>query len=170
MTIGRLIAACFTLCFMGNGSTLQAEAPPSLTWYTNLDQAIKTAKSESKPILLFFTGSDWCIWCQKIDKDIFENSDFIKETANKLVFVKLDFPRRTPLDPSTAQQNKTLQHKFAVRSFPTVIIIDAEGNPMGTTGYAKGGGKVFADQLMSMVSEYTAQHQAQKNGLAEKRL
>jgi len=125
-------------------------------WQTNYEQAVQQAKATSKPLLLFFTGSDWCGWCNKLDEEAFETAEFANAAANQFIFVKLDFPLYTSQDPQLKSQNKELQQKFDVRSFPTVIVVDPKQNQqMGVTGYRPGGGKSFADYLLKMVNDYS---------------
>lgn len=131
-----------------------------IKWYTNYEDALKQARSASQPMVLFFTGSDWCSWCNKIDEEAFNTKDFADAAGNKFVFVKLDFPLYSPQDPQVKAQNKQLQQKFDVRSFPTVILFDAQQNQqIGTTGYRAGGGKQYASHLSKMLSDYSSYKQ-----------
>lgn len=142
----------FLLCFL---FFIEAEAA-QIQWYTNYNQAVSDAKSANKPIILFFTGSDWCGWCNKLEREVFESKDFIDSTAQKMVFVKLDFPMRSQLPDNQKQQNELLKDKYSIRSYPTLIVIDPQERQIGITGYRPGGGKQYADHLMKMVNEYTA--------------
>lgn len=132
-----------------------AEASPAkLNWVTNYEEALNTAKSEKKPLLLFFTGSDWCGWCHKLENEVLDTMDFSDAAASKFVFVMVDFPMKKAQDPKLAQQNKELQKKYDVKGFPTVILIDAQQNQIGVTGYRPGGAKAYVDHLMKMVNDY----------------
>lgn len=132
----------------------------SIKWYTNYEEALKQARSASQPVLLFFTGSDWCSWCNKIDEEVFNTKEFADGVGNKFVFVKLDMPLYSAQDPQIKAQNKQLQQKFEVRSFPSVIIYDAQQNQqIGVTGYRAGGGKQYASHLSKMLSDYAAYKQ-----------
>ncbi|MFQ5729097.1 MAG: thioredoxin family protein [Waddliaceae bacterium] len=161
MRIQHVFIGIFAFFLLASSHLVQAEQNQSsqISWLTNYEEAIELAESTSKPILLFFTGSDWCGWCDKLEKEVFETADFMKETSGKLIFVKLDFPMHTPQDTATTKQNKELQNKFSVRSFPTVVLIDAEERPIGVTGYRAGDGKQYSYHLMKMVNEYTAYKQ-----------
>ena len=46
-----------------------------LTWHTDMEKAIAIATKENKKMLLFFTGSDWCGWCKKLQNEVFKTSD-----------------------------------------------------------------------------------------------
>lgn len=138
----------------------QAEGRQTVKWQTNYEQAVQQSKTTSKPLVLFFTGSDWCGWCNKLDEEAFETSEFASIVSNKFIFVKLDFPLYSNQDQQLKIQNKKLQEKFGVRSFPTVILIDPKTNQqIGVTGYRPGGGKSFADYLNKMVEDYSGYKQ-----------
>lgn len=47
-----------------------------LVWHTNVKEAIDLAKKEDKPLFLFFTGSDWCGWCIRLQKEVFKTPEF----------------------------------------------------------------------------------------------
>ena len=89
-------------------------------WLTNIDQAIAQSMETEKPIMLFFTGSDWCGWCKRLVKEVFDQKEFKDWAKDKIIPVELDFPRRKKLDPTLEATNNELQNIFQVRGFPTV--------------------------------------------------
>ena len=82
-------------------------------WLTNIDQAIAQSMETEKPIMLFFTGSDWCGWCKRLVKEVFDQKEFKDWAKDKIIPVELDFPRRTKLDENLVAQNRQLQRLFA---------------------------------------------------------
>ena len=101
-------------------------------WFTDVDRALITSKNTGKPIFAFFTGKDWCSWCHKLDRQILLQEDFINYAKFNLVLLELDFPkgkRDLPL------KQIELARKFQIRSYPTVILMDAFKNEIGRTGY-----------------------------------
>ncbi len=164
----KMYQILFSLCFVAlvsYATPMQAarQKNRNISWLTNYEKALQLAKASSKPILLFFTGSDWCGWCNKLEREILETSSFAGSISNKLIFVKLDYPMHTSLDPQIVSQNEQLQKRFSVRSFPTVIILNPDGQPIGTTGYRAGNGKQYAQHLARIVNNYSTykQHMAQ---------
>lgn len=126
-----------------------------ITWMNNYEEAVNKSKTSSLPLLMFFTGSDWCGWCNKLDKEVLETADFAQAAGDKFVFLKLDFPLYTPTDPKVTAQNKQLQKKYDVRGFPTIIVLDGQSlQSMGTAGYRAGGPKAYAAYLLKIVSDY----------------
>lgn len=140
-----------------------AQTTHNLPWLTNYEEAVSLSKSTSKPIVLFFTGSDWCGWCNKLEEEVFDTQAFQESAGNKFIFLKLDYPLYTSLDPRTNAQNKQLQKKYDIRSFPTLVLLDTDQQKIGTTGYKPGGGKIYATHVLKMVNEYTAYKQQMKN-------
>ncbi len=118
-----------------------------LTWHSNYQEAVKKAQKENKRLLLNFTGSDWCGWCIKLDKEVFSQKEFVEYADKNLVCVKLDFPRAKKLPETEVQQNYKLQEKYQVQGYPTIIILDKTEKLLGKTGYQKGGGKAYAEHL-----------------------
>ncbi|WP_432672782.1 thioredoxin family protein [Flavobacterium sp. SM2513] len=124
-------------------STINAQ---ELTWHTDVNKASDLAIKNKKPLMLFFTGSDWCGWCIRLQKEVFKTPEFVKWANDNVTLVELDFPRRKQLAPELAQQNKNFEQMFGIRGYPTVWLVTpslAEGkvafNRLGSTGYVAGG-------------------------------
>ncbi len=156
----KFLSVLFTMLCVQFFCLSQAEANATQTkinWLTNYEDAVNQSKASSKPIVLFFTGSDWCGWCNKLDEEALDTADFAQAAGDKFIFVKLDFPLNTSLPPQQTAQNKQLQKKFDIRSFPTIVILDSQQQQqIGTTGYRPGGGKQYAQHLLKMVSDYSS--------------
>ncbi|MEC9160232.1 MAG: thioredoxin family protein [Bacteroidota bacterium] len=120
-----------------------------LNWYDDVSKAIPVSIQENKPLLLFFTGSDWCGWCIRLKREVFNFPEFKEWTDDNVVLVELDFPRRKKLPENIMRQNRELANVFAVRGYPTVWIVKPEiienskvnFLKMGTLGYVAGGPK-----------------------------
>ncbi len=146
-------ALLFLCCILFTGMADAANA--KLNWMTNYQEALAKAKAEKKPLLLFFTGSDWCGWCHKLENEVLDTMDFSDAAAGKFVFVLVDFPMKSAIDSKIASQNKELQKKYDVKGFPTIILLDDSENQIGTTGYRPGGAKAYLDHLMKMVNSFS---------------
>lgn len=123
-------------------------------WLVDYDTAVTESESTGKPILVNFTGSDWCGWCIKLHKEVFKKQEFKTWAAKNVVLLELDFPRRKEQTAEIKAQNKKLKKKYAIRGFPTVLILDAEGNKMGKTGYRRGGPDGWVNNAESMIAAY----------------
>ncbi len=145
MTLKSLLAS--SLVLLGAISTAFAEA----TWLTNFEEAKKIALKEGKPILLDFTGSDWCPPCKALHKNVFSTEEFAKEAAGKYVLVELDFPRTKQIAPEVKAQNSELQKKYAITGYPTVLLVDAKtGEVFGrTVGFGGWTPRQYLDKVAS---------------------
>ncbi len=126
--------------------TLSASAAKE-GWLDDLEKAKAQAKAEGKKILLDFTGSDWCGWCIKLDKEVFSQQAWKDYAAKHLVLVEVDFPRSTQLPEATKKQNEALAKKFGIRGYPTIVITSASGTKKGELGYVEGGPEAFIKEL-----------------------
>lgn len=124
-----------------------------IQWMTNYSEAAELAKKENKPLLLFFTGSDWCGWCKKLQTEVFNTSEFANMVGDRFVFVELDFPMSHQLSPQLNEQNTFLKRKYGITGYPTIVILDSNQSFIAETGYRPGGGKAYADYLLSLIQK-----------------
>lgn len=124
-------------------------------WMHDYDQAIKDAKKYNKPILINFTGSDWCGWCFRLKKEVFSKPVFKNYAGNNLILLELDFPRRKPQLPKIKKQNNNLAKKYRIRGFPTITLINEKGDLIATTGYRRGGSAKYVEHLKELISQKT---------------
>jgi protein disulfide-isomerase len=108
-------------------------------WLTDYEQALKLARKHRKPILADFTGSDWCGWCVKLKKEVFDTPEFKKWSEKHVILLELDFPRRKQQPEKIQKQNAELKQKFGIRGFPTIVFLDRKGRKIDESGYLKGG-------------------------------
>jgi protein disulfide-isomerase len=119
----------------------------NLNWYTDLNKAVNVSISENKPIMLFFTGSDWCGWCIRLKKEVFNYPEFENWSKDNVVLVELDFPRRKSIDQRILNQNRELARIFGVSGYPTVWFVNPQKLDtnklnfikLGKLGYLAGG-------------------------------
>ncbi|RED50192.1 thioredoxin family protein [Seonamhaeicola aphaedonensis] len=150
----------FFLIFFVTLSSSKTFSQQRVQWHTDLNLALNEASKENKKILLFFTGSDWCGWCKRLQNEVFKTSDF-EEWSNSLVLVELDFPRRTPQDQKIKNQNLQLQSMFQVRGYPTVHFVipekmnDGRTNlkSLGKTGYVRGGPTAWLNVANNIINK-----------------
>lgn len=133
-----------TFCLL---TTVLSAAP---VWLTDLDAAKAQGVKENKPVLIDFTGSDWCPPCIQLHKVVFESAEFVA-VASKYVLVELDYPRKTPQAPELKAKNAELSKQFGISGFPTVLLIDAKsGEVFGkTVGFGGQSAKEYLQKLAS---------------------
>ena len=129
-------------------ATITARA--ELTWLTDLDAAKAQGVKENKPVLVDFTGSDWCPPCKSLHKVVFESAEFAA-VASRYVLVELDYPKTKPQSPELKAKNSALSKQFGISGFPTVLLIDAKsGDVFGkTVGFGGQTAKEYLEKLAS---------------------
>lgn len=137
----KTVFAILTCCAL-----LQAAAA-ELNWLTDLPKAQAAAKADNKLVMLDFTGSDWCGWCIKLNKEIFSKPEFAEYAAKNLVLVEVDFPRAKKQSAELKQANQALQAKYKIEGYPTIIVLNSDGKKVGELGYMDGGPKAFIAEL-----------------------
>ena len=108
---------------------LQNENPPLF------QTVVKNAKSENKPILLIFSGSDWCANCIKLKTNVFDQESFKTLQAEKFKMYTADFPRTK----KTVEDQRTLDNEMLADifnpngKFPLVLLLDSDQNILRKT-------------------------------------
>ena len=103
--------------------------PPGFT--SDYNEALERAKTENKPVLAVFSGSDWCYWCKKLEEEFLSKEEFTKAVEKDLVLLYIDTPNDTSrLDLKAASVNPKLVKRYGVRGFPTLMFIDGKGEKL----------------------------------------
>ncbi|MFC4740169.1 thioredoxin family protein [Flavobacterium ponti] len=121
-------------------------------WKTNFEKAKEEATSESKNIILVFSGSDWCAPCIKLDRTIWQSDEFKNEAPENWVLLKADFPKKkaNALSEAQTKANQELAEIYNPEgSFPKVIVLNHEGKVLGIMGYEKIDAKEYIAKLKS---------------------
>lgn len=119
-------------------------------WGTNFDAAKATAAKEKKDILMDFTGSDWCGWCIKLNKEVFSKDAFKQDAPKHFVLLELDYPQQKELPKEEKEQNEKLQEKYKIEGFPTILLTDETGRPYAKTGYQPDGPEAYNKHLTEL--------------------
>ena len=119
-------------------------------WRTDLPAAAEEARQGQKLLLLNFSGSDWCGWCQRLDAEVFSTDTFRAYAAANLIAVLADFPRRAKLEPALQARNERLMRHFGVQGFPTVLLFSPDGELVGELGYQPGGPAAFIQSIQQV--------------------
>ena len=146
LTIYILIAIAMLYC-------TRVEA---LEWETDFKKASSAAKASGKYIMLDFSGSDWCGWCIKLEKEVFSQDAFKDFAEKNLVCVLVDFPRKKKQTGEQKQQNRDLATKYRIQGYPTIIILGPDGEPVAMTGYLQGGSKNYVQHLNEIIERHRA--------------
>jgi thioredoxin-related protein len=120
-------------------------------WSTDLPASQTTAKKDKKLVLVNFTGSDWCSWCKKLQKEVFTTKEFDEYAKKKLVLVEIDFPNQKKQSSDLKKANEALQSKYKAEGFPTIVVLNGEGKELWRqVGYMPGGPSAWIAKLDSL--------------------
>jgi len=148
MTINSLFRNASIAVALSSVSAVAAEG-----WMTDFEAAKKKAAAENKTLLLEFTGSDWCPPCRMLGKNVFSKAEFVAEASKKFVLVELDYPRAKPQPAELKLQNRALQAKYSITSYPTILLIDAKGRPFARAGFLRGGPAEYNKLLVTLLTQ-----------------
>ncbi len=130
--LAPLLVTMFSVLFYANINAQE--------WKYDLDEALTLAKEKDQKIVLFFTGSDWCPPCIKLEKNVLSSKEFAAFAQQKYVWLKADFPRRKRNRISKEQRikNKKLANRYNKKMvFPVILVLNKEGVVLGATGYRR---------------------------------
>ncbi len=119
----RFILGIILFSFIGLQA--QEQTKQEINWLTNYNQALKIAQKEHKPLLILFTGSDWCPPCKAMHKDLFHNKEFIK-LSKKFVLLFIDFPKRKTLPEKQQAHNYEVASKYHRGGVPTMVFVSPQ--------------------------------------------
>lgn len=133
-------------CQMNTSTTENSEK----LWQTKVQDAIELSKETGKPIFAFFTGKEWCSWCKKLDRQVLSQDAFITFAKENLILLELDFPRGRRDLP---KDQLILAQKFRIQGYPTVILMDAETNLLGQTGYEAMSPEQYVNHIQTFIKK-----------------
>lgn len=109
-------------------------------WKTDIDKAIKEAAATNKEVLLFFTVSEQCDNCDKLDNNIFGSEEFQAFAKENYVLVRIDFSQKPTeeLTDRMIEKNLLIIEKYNKDGFfPLVVVLNKDSKVLGKTGVYK---------------------------------
>ena len=74
-----------------NGEQPNANRPYA-EWVISYQTAVEQSRQTGRPIMLVFSGSDWCSWCNRLADEVFTTHDFARWSTDHVIKVEVDFP------------------------------------------------------------------------------
>ncbi len=97
-------------------------------WTQDHKAALALAKEKNLPVLMNFTGSDWCPLCILMEEKVFTAEAWNKWAKENIVMVFIDFPKNKRLVPMAyVTRNNMLCEKYGVDGSPTYILLASDG-------------------------------------------
>lgn len=123
-------------------------------WMHDFEAAKAKAVAENKPIFINFTGTDWCGWCIKLEKEVFSKKAFQDYAKDNLVLVEVDFPKKKKQSAELKAQNARLDEEYGVEGYPTLYLLDSQGKKFTEDiGYREGGPEAYVEHLKSLLKK-----------------
>ncbi len=122
-------------------------------WLTDFQKAKQIAAEKKLPILADFSGSDWCGWCIKLEREVFSQAPFKEYAQDNLILFIADFPRHKQQAAELQKQNQALSSSYSIRGFPSVLLLDASGKQLARTGYQPGGAAAYVQHLKKLLQD-----------------
>lgn len=121
-------------------------------WYADFDEAAKAAKAEGKDLFVDFTGSDWCGWCIRLDKEVFSHEEWLEGVKDDYVLVALDYPNSEEAKAKvpSPERNRELAGTYQIAGYPTILMMTADGEVYGRTGYQAGGPEAYLEHMAEL--------------------
>ena len=133
--------------------TASAHPAPS-PWFADLAAAQAQAKATGRPLLVVFSGSDWCKPCVQFEQEVFAQPAFAAYARPRLVLAHFDYPRLPQHQPSAGQAalNRVAGAQLNPGGdFPLAVLVSATGQVLARSGYVAGGPPAFAAYLESVL-------------------
>lgn len=140
--------------------------------WTNVDSEeiwnglLARATKENKLLLVDFTGSDWCGWCVKLKNEVFSTEAFLAGATKDFILVEIDFPRKTEVAAEIKAYRQSLAQKYSIAGYPTILLIDGNGNKVAKTGYQAGGPENYLTHLAKFKVDHAAVQELRKKAEA----
>ena len=133
-----------------------AEGP----WLTDYAKAKEQAAAEGKPMLLDFTGSDWCPYCIALEKNVLSTPVFLNYAKKSLVLVTLDHPKYKTLPDEELRQSLEMRRKYEIKEVPTLILLSPDEKVLYRGGEQQEGAAGFVALLRKAAPSTSASGEA----------
>lgn len=136
--------------FYPNGNP-QFNPSNQITWLRNYEEAVSKSQSSSKPIVVLFTGTTWCPACIKLEREVLSHPEFVNGVGQKFIFLKAEFPDYTE-SALMSSPYKPLLDRYGVDAYPTIVVINANGQKLFTVNYQIGGPGIYVRELLQKLN------------------
>jgi thioredoxin-related protein len=125
-----LVAVGLLVFYSSQGDeSSEKRAPSAIVWHS-FDEGVVLARQENKKILVD-AYTDWCVWCKKMDKEVYTDGAVGKAMASNFIAVKLNAESQKSVTVDGAQMNEaSLARDMGVTGYPTIVFLDPAAKPI----------------------------------------
>jgi len=123
-----------------------------INWLRSYSDAVSMSQSQSKPIAILFTGTSWCPACMKLERSVLNHPEFIRAVSQKFVFLKAEFNEYSE-QAVMASPYKPLLDRYGVNSFPTIVVVNSNGQQLFRVSYKEGGPMTYAQEMLQRLNQ-----------------
>ena len=134
---------------------------PLDSWFEDYGKAMKKARVEGKPVMLWFTRSRNSPLCQQLSAELFSQKEFEEWADENLIRMRIDSniqERDTAKRKDRERYVASIKKRYRVLGQPVVVVISPRGTEFGKyRGYTAGSAEFYFGRLKN------AQRTAQKD-------
>ena len=108
-------------------------------WLISLNEAQTQSIKENKPVLVYFTASDTCGLCKRMDTNVFATQTFKDWSEQSVVLLKVDFSK---IPEGSNEQYAGMAQSLKVNAYPTTWILNVTHEPNNNRFKVKPIGKI----------------------------
>lgn len=120
----------------------------------NAAAAFEDSRTTQKPVLLIFSGSDWCAPCIRLHKTVLSDEQFLLYASDHFILLKADFPQRKKLATETVAQNERLAERYNPKGqFPHLVLLRSDQSVLSVLPYKNQNTEEFITMLSTHFAE-----------------
>ncbi len=143
----------YRVLFVFLALTFFSNAHASLEWREDFSKAVEESVEDGKPLLLFFTGSDWSGLAMKMKKEVLDSKPFQEKARTHFHCLQIDFPKHKSLSKEQESQNSALKQRFDVDELPLLLVLDPKEREVTRLGYFPETGEQLISELLQVVRQ-----------------
>ena len=121
-----------------------AAGPVPGVWTEDWEGAAGEAFTNGVPMLVYFSGSDWCPNCERLERDVFSSEAWKEWVSTNLYLAQVDFPNEAERQsPRRRALNRALADRFGVEAFPTLVLFSSAFEELGRPAVRGGSPPAF---------------------------
>ena len=117
----KLLVSILAALFCTVNALYAGKAPSG--WETDFDSAKTKAVAGNLPVVVLFSGTDWCPPCKALRKNTLDKPDFLPALQGKCVLLYVDVPRGG--DPKFERDMRDKYNFINLRGVPTAVVTDS---------------------------------------------